>query len=91
MADNKKSYDLIVKDRDLTLGAKALYFYLSVCIESGDITLQSRNKISYDLNISNATLGKYLKELMQKGYLKYEQSKTNGRFGINCYTITYGE
>ena len=87
IADFKKSCELIVKDKNITLGAKALYFYILVCKKSKDITLQSRSEIASDLNISNLTLGKYLKELTINGYLKHEQSKINGRFGNNLYTI----
>ncbi len=87
MADFKKYCELIVKDKGVSLGARALYFYILVCAQSKDITLQSRSEIASDSNISNLTLGKYLKELTKSGYLKHEQSRTNGRFGNNLYTI----
>ena len=90
MPNSQNLYNSIVKNRNLTVGAKALYFYILVGVESGDIKLQTRNKIAYDLNISNQTLGKYLKELTQSGYIKCKQLKNNGRFGNNCYVIQDG-
>lgn len=90
MPDSQKLYNSIVKNRNLTVGAKALYFYILVVAEGGNINFQTRNKIAYDLNISNQTLGKYLKELTQSGYIKRKQLKDNGRFGNNCYVIQDG-
>lgn len=90
MPDSQKLYNSIVKNRNLTVGAKALYFYILVVAEGGNINFQTRNKIAYDLNISNQTLGKYLKEPTQSGYIKCKQLKNNGRFGNNCYVIQDG-
>ena len=90
MPDSQNLYNSIARNRNLTVGAKALYFYILVGMESEDIKLQTRNKIAYDLNISNQTLGKYLKELTQSGYIKCKQLKNNGRFSSNCYVIQDG-
>lgn len=85
--DSKRLFRSISKKRKIAVGAKALYFYL-VNMESSEFP--SRKKLAYDLNISNLTLGKYLKQLIKNGYIKCEQHKENGRFGNNFYTIQSG-
>ena len=83
----KKQSQKIVKDRTITVGAKALFFY----ILNAENTHPNRNKIAFDLNISNCTLGKYLNELIKSGYITCFQSKENGRFGTNHYTLNIKE
>ncbi len=46
MPDSQKLYNSIVKNRNLTVGAKALYFYILVVAEGGNINFQTRNKIA---------------------------------------------
>ncbi len=76
--------EIIAKNRNLSIGAKGLYFYILNIL---NVETPNRRKIAYDLNISDATLGKHLKELRNFGYLKCKQRKTNGRFSINIYEI----
>ena len=82
MENTLKNINLIVKDRSLSVGAKALFFYI---LNIGNTEYPDRNKIAFDLNISNCTLGKYLKELTKSGYIICIQSKKNGKFSINQY------
>ena len=84
----KKLSQKIVRDRNITVGAKALFFYI-LNIENTEYP--NRNKIAFDLNISNCTFGKYLNELIKNGYITCVQSKENGRFATNHYTLNIRE
>ena len=88
MENALKNVDSIVKDRKLSVGAKALFFYI---LNIGNTEYPDRNTIAFDLNISNCTLGKYLKELTKSGYIICIQSKKNGKFSINQYTLNIGK
>lgn len=54
MENTLKNINLIVKDRSLSVGAKALFFYI---LNIGNTEYPDRNKIAFDLNISNCTPG----------------------------------
>ena len=84
----KKSSQQIVRDRNVTVGAKALFFYI---LNIQNTEYPDRSKIAFDLNISNCTLGKYLNELIKNGYINRVQSKENGRFTANHYTLNIEE
>lgn len=88
MKNALKNVDSIVKDRKLSVGAKALFFYI---LNIGNTESPDRNKIAFDLNISNCTLGKYLKELIKSGYIICIQNKKNGKFTTNHYTLNIKE
>lgn len=88
MENALKNVDSIVKDRKLSVGAKALFFYI---LSLGNTEYPDRNKIAFDLNISNCTLGKYLKELTKSGYITCVQNKENGKFSKNNYTLNIGK
>ena len=88
---NSKGYGTISKiamqDRNLHITAKAIYAYFNSFSGGGDSCFPTRTKICYDLGISNDTFGKYLKQLVNNGYIEVEQVKENGRFSHNVYTI----
>ena len=88
---NSKGFGIIPKlltqDRSICIGAKGLYAYFCSYAGAGDTCFPTRKKICYDLNISNDTLGKYLKNLVRRGYIEVEQVKENGRFSHNVYTL----
>lgn len=78
---------LVMQDRNLYAVAKALYAYLDSFSGLGDSCSIARKKICFDLCISNDTFSKYLKQLVDSGYIIVEQIKENGRFSHNVYTI----
>lgn len=78
---------LAMQDRRLHITAKAIYAYFNSYTGSGDCCFPTRAKICFDLGISNDTFGKYLKQLIDTGYIKVEQVKEKGRFSHNVYTI----
>ena len=88
MENALKNVDSIVKDRKLSVGAKALFFYI---LNIGNTEYPDRNTLAFDLNISNCTLGKYLKELTKSGYITCVQNKENGKFSKNNYTLNIGK
>lgn len=78
---------LVMKDRNLTIGAKAVYAYLCSYSGAGKVAYPSRSLICYDLGISQETLSKHLKNLEEQGYILREQQRSNGAFSHNIYTI----
>lgn len=79
---------LVMQDKNLNIAAKAIYAYFCSYTGAGDTCFPTRKKICYDLDISNDTLGKHLKNLVRLGYIKVEQIRENGRFSHNVYTLT---
>lgn len=78
---------LIMQDRAIHATAKCLYAYFCSFTGAGNTCFPTRKKICFDLCISIDTFGKYLKQLIEHGYIKCEQIKENGRFSHNVYTI----
>lgn len=78
----------VMQDREIPIGAKGLYSYICSFSGKGQDAFPSRSKITYDLNISNDTLGKYLRLLTEHGYLTVIQKKeADGKFAHNVYKI----
>ena len=78
---------LVMQDRELHATAKAIYAYFCSYAGAGDVCFPTRSKICYDLNISNDTFSKHLKNLVRCEYVKVDQIKENGRFSHNVYTL----
>ena len=79
---------VVMQDNKLSLQAKGIYAYLCSYSGKGKDSFPSRKKMCFDLNISNDTLGKYLNELKENGYIAINQSKNeNNKFANNIYTI----
>lgn len=78
---------LVMRDRELSIGAKALYCYFCSHTGQGDSCFPSQDVIRFDLGISRGSLAKYLKELTDKGYVITEQVKEIGRFSHNIYHL----
>ena len=77
----------VMLDTELSLQAKAVFAYLVTYAGNGDVAFPSRELMCYHLNVNNHTLGKYLKELKEQGYIKIEQVKEDGKFSHNVYTL----
>lgn len=88
---NSKGYGiipkLIMQDRTIHATAKCIYAYFCSFAGAGSLCFPTRSKICYDLCISIDTYGKYLRQLIEHGYIKCEQIKENGRFSHNVYTL----
>lgn len=88
---NERGYGIIPKsvmqDTNLNIGAKAVYAYFCSFTGAGNNCFPTRDKICSDLGVSKDTLSKYLKNLVESGYLIVEQAKENGKFSHNIYTL----
>jgi hypothetical protein len=78
---------LIMQDRSIGAIAKCIYAYFCSFAGGGDQCFPTRKKICYDLGISNDTLSKYLRQLIESGYISCEQIKEHGKFSHNVYTL----
>lgn len=78
---------MVMQDKKLSALSKAVYAYFCSFTGAGDSCFPTREKICYDLGISNNSLSKYLKELIENNYLIVKQIKENGRFSHNVYTL----
>lgn len=78
---------IVMQDKRLHISAKAIYAYFTSFAGGGDSCFPSRNKVCFDLGISNDTFGKYLRQLVDCGYINITQEKVNGRFSHNVYTL----
>lgn len=90
---NEQGYGFIPKsvmtDKNLSIASKGVYAYFCSFTGKGEECFPSRKKICSDLGISNDSLGKYVKQLVENGYLKVEQVKEKGKFSHNVYTLPY--
>lgn len=82
----------VMKDNEVSVGARCLYAYLCTYVDSKSGNTNSfpgRNKICFELKISKDTFGKYKKELEAKGYLIVTQQKEDKskKFAHNVYSI----
>nr|DAV57887.1 MAG TPA: helix-turn-helix domain protein [Caudoviricetes sp.] len=88
---NKDGYGFIPKmvmqDENISIAAKAIYSYFCSFTGAGDCCFPTRKRICFDMGISNDSLGKYIKQLADNGYLIVEQVKENGRFSHNIYAL----
>lgn len=86
---------LIMMDRSISIGAKALFCYISSIAGSNPnpefgapASWPSRERICADLGIGKDTFTKYLRELREAGYIRVEQKRTDGeKFAHNVYII----
>ena len=77
----------VMIDRDLSLQAKGIFAYLVTYAGNSETAFPSQKTISYQLRISKDTVGKYIKELRENGYLEIEQKREGGRFSHNVYKL----
>lgn len=86
---NKEGYGLLAQavmfDIDLPITSKAIYAYLCSHLGSGRTIFPKVTTIIADLKISENTFYKYLKLLIENGYIK--KSKAKGFLNKNVYTI----
>lgn len=78
---------LAMQDKRLHVYAKAIYAYFCSFTGGGDTCFPSRDKICFDLGIAKTSYQKYLRQLVQNGYIIVEQQKNNGVFSHNIYTL----
>lgn len=77
---------LVMMDNNLSITAKGLYAYLCSYTGAGSVAFPSRDKILRDLGIGKDAYNTARKQLIDK-YISVSQSKHNGVFGNNTYTL----
>jgi len=77
-----KIYKAVMRNRDLPLIAKAIYFYFCSFAGNSDKAFPKRDKITRDMCVNKDTFTKHLATLVEKGYIAKERT-TSG----NIYTI----
>ena len=75
---------LVMQDRRLSIGAKAIYAYLCTF---GNVAFPGRQKICFDLGISTNTYTKHMNQLVDLAYISIVQTRKGGRFKSNEYRI----
>lgn len=93
-SENKKCgygmvYQSVMRDRNLSVKAKAVYAYLSCCAGSKNECYPSRRLILNDLCICGDTLDVCIKQLINYGYVEKSQVKEKGKFSKNLYKINH--
>ena len=77
---------LVMRDRDLTPEAKAIYAYISSYAGAGDTAYPSVDLICYDMNMGKDRFQKHKKCLIDKGYIVIQKYATaEGKFTNNLY------
>jgi DNA replication protein DnaD len=78
----------IMRCRDVSISAKALYSYFCSFAGNKESAFPSWSTICDELNISRDSYSKYLNELKMNGFIYVEQEKTEqGKFSKNIYYI----
>lgn len=79
---------LVMKDKDLTIEAKAIYAYISSYAGNGSSAFPSVSLICGDLDIGENRFHKHKKFLIEKGYIEVKRERDGrGVWGSNVYTI----
>lgn len=79
---------LVMKDKDLTIEAKAIYAYISSYAGNGNTAFPSVGLICTDLDIGENRFHKHKKVLIEKGYIEVKRERDGrGIWGSNVYTI----
>lgn len=77
---------LVMRDRDLTPEAKAIYCYIATYAGAGDTAYPSVDLICYDMNMGKDRFQKHKKCLIDKGYIVIQKYSTpEGKFTNNLY------
>lgn len=79
--------NLAMTDHNIHIYAKAIYAYFCSYAGSGNECFHRTEKIYYDLGIAKDTFSKYLNQLVERGYIKVEQIRENGKYSHNVYTL----
>lgn len=79
---------LVMKDKDLSAEAKAIYSYLCSYAGKGVRAFPSVSLMCSDLNMGENRFYKHRKQLIDKGYITIKRKKLDdGTWENNVYTI----
>lgn len=77
----------VMRDKNLSIEAKAIYAYISSYCGSGVTAFPSVDLMCHDLGISRNRFNKHRKLLEDYGYITVRQEVEYGKFKGNMYTI----
>lgn len=79
---------MVMRDREISCGAKALYAYICSYAGNGETAWPGRELIIKDLNISKNTYNSYLNELKTRDYIRTQQERSKtGVFMHNIFIL----
>lgn len=95
MSNNLKSsisgyglvFKRVMKDKNISIEAKALYSYLSSYAGSDESSFPSVELIKHELNIGKQRYQRARRELEKTGYLQVDRKQNGNIYGSNLYTL----
>lgn len=79
---------LIMRDKDLTPEAKAIYCYLASFTGAGRTAYPSVSLMASELNMGVDRFYRHRKQLVEKDYIRISRHKNEGEWSNNVYTLT---
>ncbi|MGJ8369634.1 helix-turn-helix domain-containing protein [Staphylococcus capitis] len=97
MSNNLKSsvsgyglvFKRVMKDKNISIEAKALYSYLSAYAGSDESSFPSVELIKHELNIGKQRYQRARRELEKTGYLQVDRKQNGNIYGNNLYTLSH--
>ncbi|MEB7321019.1 helix-turn-helix domain-containing protein [Staphylococcus haemolyticus] len=77
----------VMKDRNISIEAKALYSYLSAYAGADESAFPSVELIKHELNIGKQRYQRARRELEKAGYLQVDRKQNGNIYGSNLYTL----
>lgn len=77
----------VMKDKNISIEAKALYSYLSAYAGSDESSFPSVELIKHELNIGKQRYQRARRELEKTGYLQVDRKQNGNIYGSNLYTL----
>ena len=77
----------VMKDRNISVEAKALYSYLSAYAGADESAFPSVDLIKHELGIGKHRFLRAKNELINNGYLTVDRKQTKNIYGSNLYTL----
>ncbi|MCE4987181.1 helix-turn-helix domain-containing protein [Staphylococcus haemolyticus] len=77
----------VMKDRNISIEAKALYSYLSAYAGADESAFPSVDLIKHELGIGKHRFLRAKNELINNGYLTVDRKQTKNIYGSNLYTL----
>lgn len=77
----------VMKDRNISIEAKALYSYLSAYAGADESSFPSVELIKHELNIGKQRYQRARRELEKTGYLQVDRKQNGNIYGSNLYTL----
>lgn len=77
----------VMKDKNISVEAKALYSYLSAYAGADESAFPSVELIKHELNIGKQRYQRARRELEKAGYLQVDRKQNGNIYGSNLYTL----